>query len=260
MAVESDRVSENQLGHSEEEMVRLGIRVYLVSRKQVDEIGKKEPEGIDHLFIHCPEVIRCWKLLGIHWELSHSSHANIQTWWEEVCTSSRYHLMQDRITLSVCLLWRIWKSRNNMQFNQIKFEAVEVKLQQSSTANSELIQILHRLLKRIFQGIRGIVGTGGVASDREGILNLWQKCWDNMNHDTTASLLAKVGKKVICFMDSHKLAVEIAEALGVRPFAFAMLEELSQLVSRFDDCIFLASSCSSFPSYDLALMALEGEQ
>ncbi|CAL1353854.1 unnamed protein product [Linum trigynum] len=68
--------------------------------------------SIEHLFFRCPLAIRLWTLVGLSNFIETAQTVNFSLWWRHIISqTSLFHILQ-----CVCLLWRIWKSRNEVTF------------------------------------------------------------------------------------------------------------------------------------------------
>ncbi|XP_071926080.1 uncharacterized protein [Coffea arabica] len=85
----------------------------------------EETETIEHIFFFCPKAKVVWKLAPVKWEGLVAMQGNLWRWWEAVMQSARKTQGEDRIRLTVNVLWQIWKARNKLTFQS---EIVDAKL------------------------------------------------------------------------------------------------------------------------------------
>ena len=85
----------------------------------------EETETIEHIFVCCPKAKVVWKLAPVRWEGLVALQGNLWRWWEAVMQSARKTQGEDRIRLTVNVMWQVWKARNKLTFQS---EIVDAKL------------------------------------------------------------------------------------------------------------------------------------
>ncbi|GER34282.1 RNA-directed DNA polymerase (reversetranscriptase)-related family protein [Striga asiatica] len=267
-----------------------------MSMDTIFSICGEAEEDIDHLFVQCSRVQICWKLIGVHWDAMIGEQASIKAWWSEVSSGSKSKALTDRLVLSVHLLWKVWKARNNKcfrgdQFNELKVvvEAIRdwLEIRQDKVEEGcELVNSIHptgRQDEQFFLGVGyvclhisalssflGTVGIGGVAGSGNEVIKKWQCSWDGVTSESDGLLLGvrwildlacKEGwKKVVCYINSPKLVKDLQAGSNQAVLGYdpVVFEVVCKLL-LFDDCIFSIPSLSCSDSLALALSAMEGE-
>ncbi|CDP14369.1 unnamed protein product [Coffea canephora] len=74
------------------------------------------PETIEHLLFFCDNALAIWKVAPVSWAGLECLRNNFGHWWEEIREARAMESGQERIELTVNVLWQIWKSRNRRQF------------------------------------------------------------------------------------------------------------------------------------------------
>ncbi|GER43607.1 RNA-directed DNA polymerase (reversetranscriptase)-related family protein [Striga asiatica] len=171
-------------------------------------------EDVNHLFIYCPRVRICWKLVGIQWESFNQENTDIQAWWEE--------------------------NRNEECFKGESFDELTV-VHGAKRDWLEMLYIL--LLKKVkFRGVATLHGDS---------LKEWQKTWDWNGTENEACFLAvrwmldlasKEGwKKMVYFIES-KAAVQKLSGEGHVPNSCSVIfDDIVSLQQHFEDCVFKCS-------------------
>lgn len=76
----------------------------------------KEPESIEHIFVHCEKSRLCWNIMG---GISFARVATFREWVE-------YNFTQVDVAtycLFVTICWKIWDAKNDALWNQKKLPA-----------------------------------------------------------------------------------------------------------------------------------------
>ncbi|XP_027067757.1 uncharacterized protein [Coffea arabica] len=165
--------------------------------------GEKE-ETIEHLLFQCSRAKEIWKLSPVQWDgVQHTSDCFIK-WWSAIIEAQQERGEVDQVNLTINILWQIWKSRNEREFNQkerephkiiqkamkewMEFEeANKGKLTRGNIQGTEAQQCTEQLQSQresqtslmikvhSHQDVRQkMVGIGITASDLSGRL---QACW-----------------------------------------------------------------------------------
>nr|XP_027083638.1 uncharacterized protein LOC113705936 [Coffea arabica] len=78
---------------------------------------EENPETIEHMLFFCNNAKAIWKAAPLSWDGLEIYRSKFWLWWEELKDAMKKEKGKERIELMVILLWQIWKSRNEMQFN-----------------------------------------------------------------------------------------------------------------------------------------------
>ena len=90
---------------------------------------KCNSETVDHLFLHCPVVLELWDmvlgLFGVCWVMPMSIVELLACWQGRF---GRHHNGDIWIFVPHCLMWCIWKERNNRYFEDNERSMLDLKL------------------------------------------------------------------------------------------------------------------------------------
>ncbi|XP_071921380.1 uncharacterized protein [Coffea arabica] len=70
-------------------------------------------ETLEHMLFRCNSARAIWKVAPLSWEGLEVFDKSFWNWWEELRGASSRENGRDHITLTVNLLWQIWKARND---------------------------------------------------------------------------------------------------------------------------------------------------
>lgn len=70
-------------------------------------------ETLEHMLFRCSSARAIWKVAPLSWEGLEVFDKSFWHWWEELRGASSRENGRDHITLTVNLLWQIWKARND---------------------------------------------------------------------------------------------------------------------------------------------------
>nr|XP_027101192.1 uncharacterized protein LOC113720678 [Coffea arabica]XP_027115614.1 uncharacterized protein LOC113733445 [Coffea arabica] len=73
-------------------------------------------ETLEHLLFFCDHAKAIWEVAPVSWEGLETYRYKFWHWWEELKDAVKGKMGQERIGVTVNLLWQIWKSRNARQF------------------------------------------------------------------------------------------------------------------------------------------------
>ncbi|XP_027086508.1 uncharacterized protein [Coffea arabica] len=74
-------------------------------------------ETIEHLMFFCTIAKEVWRLAPVQWDGIEDRRGNFNTWWSELMEASSRKEGQQHQTLTVNILWQLWKARNEKIFN-----------------------------------------------------------------------------------------------------------------------------------------------
>ena len=76
-------------------------------------------ETVDHLLIHCPVAAALWSWVfqsfGVHWVISGTVASLLFSWWNGLGR----HSLDIWNMVPICLMWTIWKERNQRTFEDV---------------------------------------------------------------------------------------------------------------------------------------------
>ncbi|XP_027086455.2 uncharacterized protein [Coffea arabica] len=83
-------------------------------------------ETLEHMFFLCCNARAIWKVAPVRWDGLEEFRNSFWHWWEELRGAVSREGGREHITLTVHILWQIWKARNNKQFNNSSREPIVV--------------------------------------------------------------------------------------------------------------------------------------
>ncbi|XP_071924943.1 uncharacterized protein [Coffea arabica] len=86
----------------------------------------EDMETIEHLFFFCEKAVETWKLAPVRWDGLLGMQYNFWLWWEQVTQSLALNQGQERVSLTINILWQIWKARNKKFFEQANQDPVKI--------------------------------------------------------------------------------------------------------------------------------------
>ncbi|XP_071928132.1 uncharacterized protein [Coffea arabica] len=81
----------------------------------------EERETIEHTFLNYVQAKLTWKLAPIQWEGMMEQHGCFRRWWISITEAKHRPHDWQHISLTVHILWQIWKERNEVEFNGKKY-------------------------------------------------------------------------------------------------------------------------------------------
>jgi hypothetical protein len=88
---------------------------------------KLNRESVDHLFLHCEDGSALWNAIfscfGLSWVMPNSVAGLFACWWLGACFRSAIVWK----TVPLCLLWSLWRERNDRNFNDQERTLEELK-------------------------------------------------------------------------------------------------------------------------------------
>ncbi|KAK6136156.1 hypothetical protein DH2020_030090 [Rehmannia glutinosa] len=84
-----------------------------------DFCGENE-ETLEHIFFSCSRAQFVWKLAPVSWDGLSMVQNSFEGWWQQVCTAPIKDVAEDRIQLTIYILWWLWKARNLWVFQRSK--------------------------------------------------------------------------------------------------------------------------------------------
>nr|XP_027071836.1 uncharacterized protein LOC113696654 [Coffea arabica] len=76
-----------------------------------------ESETIEHALLNCCYVKQVWRIAPIQWEGMMDQQGCFRKWWTNVADAKSRSEGNEHLSLTVNILWQIWKSRNEKEFN-----------------------------------------------------------------------------------------------------------------------------------------------
>ena len=90
---------------------------------------KRNGESVDHLLIHCPIAFDLWSmvftLFGIHWVMLKTVVDLLACWQGKL---GRHRNSAIWMIVPHCLMWCIWRERNNRHFEDLERSIADLKL------------------------------------------------------------------------------------------------------------------------------------
>ena len=90
---------------------------------------KRNGESVDHLLIHCPIAFDLWSmvftLFGIHWVMPKTVVDLLACWQGKL---GRHRNSAIWTAVPHCLMWCIWRERNNRHFEDLERSVADLKL------------------------------------------------------------------------------------------------------------------------------------
>lgn len=77
-----------------------------------------QTETIEHMLFYCQHARLIWKAAPIQWDGLEQYQQNFWHWWASLTEAQERTDGKSHIALTANILWQIWKSRNQMHFNQ----------------------------------------------------------------------------------------------------------------------------------------------
>ena len=79
---------------------------------------------MEHLFFLCEKAVETWKLAPVRWDGLMGMQYNFWLWWEQATQSPALNQGQERVSLTINILWQIWKRRNKNLFEKFNQDPV----------------------------------------------------------------------------------------------------------------------------------------
>ncbi|XP_071912375.1 uncharacterized protein [Coffea arabica] len=78
----------------------------------------EESETIEHALLNCSYVKQVWRLAPIQWEGMMDQQGYFRKWWTNIAEAKSRSEGNEQLSLTANILWQIWKSRNDKEFNR----------------------------------------------------------------------------------------------------------------------------------------------
>ncbi|XP_027150159.1 uncharacterized protein LOC113750373 [Coffea eugenioides] len=118
----------------------LPVNEVIFSRTQKgDPICKVCGEGVetvDHALLNCRQAKQVWQIAPVQWEGAREKQGCFKDWWNEIAGARSRQAGDEHLGLTVNILWQIWKSRNEWEFNNNQRHALKT----IQTAQEEWIE------------------------------------------------------------------------------------------------------------------------
>ncbi|KAL3524635.1 hypothetical protein ACH5RR_013007 [Cinchona calisaya] len=82
----------------------------------------QDMETLEHTFFFCPQAVKTWKIAPIYWEGITECQNNFSNWWHEMRGASNRAEGEKHFSLTVNILWQIWRARNEWVFNSMRVD------------------------------------------------------------------------------------------------------------------------------------------
>ena len=73
-------------------------------------------ETVEHIFFQCTKAKLIWKMAPLQWDGLHEDTTDFRKWWSRLMGVKERKDGMQHICLTVDILWHIWKSRNEVEF------------------------------------------------------------------------------------------------------------------------------------------------
>ncbi|XP_071920757.1 uncharacterized protein [Coffea arabica] len=83
-------------------------------------------ETLEHLLLKCKKAKEIWKATPIQWDGIQELTGNFNSWWAALSEAIQRDQGMDHISLTAYILWQIWKSRNDKEFNNKTHDPAQV--------------------------------------------------------------------------------------------------------------------------------------
>ncbi|XP_027174532.1 uncharacterized protein LOC113774164 [Coffea eugenioides] len=201
---------------------------------------------MEHLFFSCENAAEVWKMAPVRWDGLQDKQHNLWLWWEQVTQALSLEQGQDRVNLTINILWQIWKARNKKVFedaNQEPFKILRkaqaewlefeqerepeqegIIIQTSSELNSKREMPRERVI-RLYTDAAG----KGIASKEEALAI------------RNALLMAKQAgwAKIIVYSDCKSVVKQTNKCSENDSNIATILEDVQDLRTGFDRCSFV---------------------
>ena len=99
----------------------LPVKEVIFSRsKKGDPICKACGEGVEtveHVLLNCRQANQVWHIAPTQWGGAKDKQGCFKAWWTEITGAKSRQDGEDHLALTVNILWQVWKSRNEWEFN-----------------------------------------------------------------------------------------------------------------------------------------------
>ncbi|XP_071923241.1 uncharacterized protein [Coffea arabica] len=252
-------------------------------------------ETIEHMLLQCAKVKEIWKMAPVQWDGIEHLSDNFTKWWSAIQEAQASRGVEDQVNITINILWQIWKSRNNREFNykeKVPFKIIEKAQQEWSEYNEankgensrrstqgtaiqqRTVQVQHESHTGISLKIhthqdrrQAAVGIGITAIDNLGQL---QAAWalrerssgDTLQDQAVAVRLAllKVAgqgwRNVKVELDNRKLVETITAATYNNQMMATLIEDIRSIGTLFQQCSILFANSRKIGSIKLSIHAL----
>ncbi|XP_027183906.1 uncharacterized protein LOC113782197 [Coffea eugenioides] len=99
----------------------LPVKEVIFSRsKKGDPICKACGEGeetVEHVLLNCSQAKQVWQIAPVQWGGAKDKQGCFKAWWTEITGAKSRQDGEEHLALTVNILWQVWKSRNEWEFN-----------------------------------------------------------------------------------------------------------------------------------------------
>ncbi|KAL3511189.1 hypothetical protein ACH5RR_030590 [Cinchona calisaya] len=90
------------------------------------QICGEETESLEHTLFFCSNARNVWERAPVQWEGLNDLRRDFWQWFSKIRGASKGHEENQRIQLTINLLWHIWKARNKWIFNAERVDFMDV--------------------------------------------------------------------------------------------------------------------------------------
>ena len=83
-------------------------------------------ETIEHVLLQCKKARDIWKCAPLQWDGLEDQTGCFKQWWKIIMQARNRNEGEDYISLTIHVLWQIWKTRNDRIFNATKHNPFQV--------------------------------------------------------------------------------------------------------------------------------------
>ncbi|XP_027174751.1 uncharacterized protein LOC113774410 [Coffea eugenioides] len=250
--------------------------------KKGDPICKVCGEGVEtveHVLLNCKQAKQVWHIAPVQWEGARDKQGCFKDWWNEIVGARSRQAGDEHLGLTVNILWQLWKSRNEWEFNNKQRHALTTtqkaqeewlefceaykdkeqlstaetaanQIQRIEVENAEMIQVKIAALRRPNSKEVGI----GVTAMTEGkvVVAAWamhERSYNCPQLDEAEAIklamckLAVKGWRIVIIQSCNKqLIQQICSGRASNIKLYTLVDDILSLKALFHMCSFCAIS------------------
>ncbi|CAA0825449.1 Unknown protein [Striga hermonthica] len=83
-------------------------------------------ESLVHVLFHCDKAKKVWSIAPVSWNQKLIKPDNFKGWWSDLCNAKKGECWEDRVQLTVYILWWLWRTRNLCIFEKKSYDNREI--------------------------------------------------------------------------------------------------------------------------------------